>query len=284
MAYEFTKPCKIDLPANVEFQEETWMTYIGDENIRFRAVYLNRLLAAGLETEILFGQNLVSLRKPQLNIRLGETDEVMDVAYPFTAEQDQIVNVLTLTQSALIKIDNALSAGGDLVQKRGDTAIYSVVLELSPGATAPRSRLAYLAVNGRSLVYVEGGAFALGTLTRTLDMHENRDGLLFDSPRIREAYHLATKDLPQPIAVLGFSELENQAKVTYSLKALGDQSGKLRVTKVLSFASPDDMTTNLDSARELFLDSKDSTCQAQSHLVASSVRPLNELRVQLQSL
>jgi len=260
------------------------MAYIGNENIKFRVVYLKRLLAAGLETEILFGQNLVSLRKPQLNITLGEADEVMDVAYPFTAEQDQIVNVLTLTQSGLVKIDIALSVAGDLVEKRGDTAIYSVVPQISPGATAPRSKFAYLAVKERSLVYVEGRAFALGTLTRTLDMHEKGSGLLFDSSRIREAYYLATRDLPEPIAVLGFSEVENQAKVIYDLKAVGEQSGKLRVSKVLSFASPDDVTRNLDSARELFLDSKDSTCQAQSHLLASSVRPLSELREQLQSL
>ena len=260
------------------------MTYIGYESIRFRVVYLNRLLATGLETETLFGQNLVILRKPQLNITVGEIDEVLDVAYPFTAEQDQTVNVLTLTESALIKIDNALSVAGDLVEKRGDTVIYSVVLEPSQGSTAPRSRLAYLAVTGRILVYVEGGAFALGALRRTLDMHPKESGLLFDFPKIREAYYLATKDLAEPIAVLGFSEVENQAKVTYSLKAVGEQSGQLHVRKVLSFAGPDDVTRNLDSAQELFLDPKDSTCQAQTHLVASSVRPLSELREQLQSL
>lgn len=284
VAYALTKPCKIDLPESAGLRYEPWMPYVSSESVRFRIVYLERLLAAGLGTEALFGQELLSLQKPQLNITVGEASNVLDVAYPFTAEEDEIVNVLTLTERALVKTEEALlGANVSLVERRGGISIYSVVpLPGVPGGP-PRPRTAYLAINGQNLIYVEGGSFALESLRRTIDRFQKRNDLLFDSLIIREAYALATKDLPELVAVLGFSQGQNQARVVYDLKAIGHESGQLRVNKVLSFSNTDEMSKNLDSAKALFTDGKDSICQAEAHILASSSRPLNELREQLQS-
>lgn len=283
LIFQVLQPCTFTLPPQVPFQSQSWMKYADSQVVRIRLINASQLNALPEKRGTLFGDNLLSLKRPLFNLSISKAAYFLDFTFPLLGDKVQVVNVIGLTATGYNETSRTLEAAlSFVVENRTGMLIYAAV----PGeeqSTGAQGGAAYLALNGHDILYAEGGQIALEKLKRMLDTYRLGSAFLFEAVTIREAYYIATRDLGSPMG-LSISIFEEKAEgVRYAVRTAAVR-GDVVSHQVLVFDSLRELERNFEGAKSFFFTRTEQACKGGTYVLGTVHEPLDDLRRVLLSL
>jgi hypothetical protein len=270
----------MDVPDPSGFVLDDSMLFANEKMASFRVIFAERIARLGGENIPIFGNSLVLIPSAGINVRVIDVSRIVEISYPF-AEQGLTVNVLTLqnTTANQLVVERIRSSHFMVVALVSGIKVYLVQAAPSTGPTN-----AYVAISGSDLYYAEGHDFAHQMLAYTLDLRVNGDGSYARTDLLKKAYLLLTQGITN---IVGYSYTPNVQKsngVAMVLKVVALDPDQVESRQVLVFESQSAFSTNVDSARDTFLNKNEQACYAGQYVVGSERLPLSSLRSAIQGL
>ncbi len=281
---EGAKACVVDLPDSSKFRYEPWMVFANSEMNSFRMIEVERAVRLGGSDLKLFGDALVSLYTPDIEIKIADVDRVIQVSYPL-AEQGVTVNILKLQSGTKdILITQLEKSEPRISGNESGTLIFNLQAKATLSRNPQGRTNAYIAITESDLYYVEGYSYSLQMLTRTVKLGKSSDNAYMKTQLLMHGYALLTGGLKN---IVGFSLLEFKEKtngVKYVMKAVAVDSGQTLSRQVLIFETQNEFDANINAAKSTFIDRRERACSAEQYLLGSQFMPLDQLRTALQGL
>ena len=280
---ENTKPCVLEVPDSTKFQYLSGMVFANSQMNSLRVIDVGRAVLLGASDLELFGNVLVSLRDPTIEVTIANVNRVVQVSYPL-ADKEVTVNVLNLQAAAREQLAARIDRS-NLAAESVESGIPIFTVRAHPVGSNPNSLTnAFIALAGSDLYYVEGYASSFRMLTLTLQLGLKGDGSHVRTELLMRGYALLMGGLNN---VVGFSLTEFKEKtngVEYVLKVVAVDSGEVQSRQVLVFETQKEFDSNAESARATFLERNEKACNAGQYVLGMQSLALDKLRTALQGL